>query len=104
MPIKLPADATVAEMADALRDLAVRLREPAYRRAANALQHVPAGRPAIDDRRLIEEVQRLVRTGGCRSLNRALQQVARTVVDEKPRSVVERLRRKILKARQSSDA
>jgi hypothetical protein len=94
----ISGEPTVTEMANALRSLAARMREPAFARAANALQQAGpggSGRPAVDDRRLIEEAQWLLESGRARSLNDALTRVARTVNGSRVRSTVERLRYKI---------
>lgn len=93
---------TVHEVEEDLRALAERTGEVAYLRAANALHQQRAGRPAANDRRLIEEVHDLVQSGEVPSLNRALRQVARTVPGQNPRSVAERLRRKIAAEMQNS--
>jgi len=88
--------ASIRTLDEILRDLAELSGEPAFLRAANALRQIPAGRPALNDTKLIEEAIWLFNQGRVKSMNQALQKVARTVADEEDvRAVAERLRRKM---------
>lgn len=68
-----------------------------YARAARAIfQDSAAGRPAIDDRAALEEAQWLFESRRAPTLNCALLRVARAICGaSSPRSVAERLRRKL---------
>ncbi|KQR77798.1 hypothetical protein ASG03_15615 [Rhizobium sp. Leaf341] len=87
---------------DLLRLLAHKTGNADFLRAANALHRQPAGRPSIDDAKLIGEALWLHRNGKAKTINQALMKVARTVADEGGvKSVAERLRRKMHAAAKS---
>jgi hypothetical protein len=79
-----------------LEKLAAASGNAAFARAARALfQQTSTGRPAINDRRAIEEAVALFREGNARSMNAAFRQVAAAVHGfSNVRSVAERLRQK----------
>ena len=86
----------VVAIDDLLRLLADETGNGDFLRAANALHRQPAGRPSIDDVKLIEEALWLHRNGKAKTVNQALTKVAQTVaVDGGVKSVAERLRRKM---------
>jgi hypothetical protein len=80
-----------------LRSLSERTGNRAYLRAANAIFQQTGGRPAVDDRKLVEEARWLLSSGVAPNMHQAVLQVARTVCgSQSERSVAERLRRKML--------
>lgn len=96
---------SIADVAAELERLAAETGDPAYSRAARALFWDTPGRRPINDAAAIAEAQWLVRTGGTKSLNAALRQIAKTFRTDVPiKSIVERLRRKVAISRKISSA
>lgn len=69
--------------------------ESAYLRAARALWHQPAGRPAIDDRFLIAQVHQAIAAGAAQSTADAIRMIARAAGPSHEEAVARRLRRKL---------
>lgn len=95
--LKLPGIApSLSDLAADLERWAEETGNGAYLRAARALWQQPAGRPAIDDRQAIAEVNSHLETGRAQSLSQACMLVAQAIGPlGQERSTAERLRRKI---------
>jgi len=98
------ATRTAGEIADWLEQLGTATGDRQFARAARTLrQGTSPGRPLINDDQALSEAQWLLETGKAKTLNGALERVSRSVGGyAKPRSVVERLRRKIRQRKNSS--
>lgn len=89
-----PIEPTLANVAGWLDELAVATGEGAFARAAAALRQQPPGRPAVDDRLLLAEVDMLIDEGVPQ--REALLRTARTVCGrQSERAVYVRLARKL---------
>ena len=100
----MSADPSIpGDVARELERLADLTGDPAYLRAARALSQLPGGRPSIDDRLALEEVQAILDDGRTKTESAALLLVAKSICrGEDPKHVAERLRKKWVALKKSS--
>lgn len=91
-----PSVKIILGIRDVLEGLAIVTGDKTYSRAARALEQLSPGRPSIDDRELLKQVERLLQSGRTRSVGDAVSRVARTEAgaDEDWRPIYARLLRK----------